>query len=892
MRWPLNWIMSQTGPAGPVEPLPEAADSAAETAATRRFRRMRFAVPVLFLSITLAAGWRQVSAIDPLRVRDALHVVPIAPLIGIQMLALLAILAMTPYDLLIAPLLGIKRHWRAWARDAWIANTFNNMVGLAGLTGSGLRYLLAGRVKLSRRQAAGHAALVMLTIPVGLSALAWPLWLSGSVHNTWVSTGALVVAAAYLPLYLLLTGDGRLHRRFLGNLPVLPHWRQASLVGISILDWLLAALTLWLSVTAAGVNASPTQVGVAFVTAALAGVASMLPGGIGVFDGVLFLLLSSQGADSDALVAGLVMFRIVYYLVPWLIGIYLGGSVLTAGENAPLNLLLHHWRVNPLLAPLRLPLVLFSAIAVRALAYLTFAAGVVLLVYSALPGPVDEQLANWHMSLPDILLEGLHLGSVFVGVMLVILAGGIVRQVERVYHVAIPALLVGALLIMLKDFHYLQAGFLIALAILLRMQRARFYRQTLPVLSLRTARWLLAMLLSLGIYVMLGYLVDDKIWQVGILHWSASGSAHAERFLRSLLWLPLFALGIQGWLFFRLPRPDDSKPDGAALTAANEFLDKHGGSPFAHLVLAGDKQLFYAADDRVLIPYVRVRHRLVVLGDPNGDRTVFPDAIEEFYNFADRYNLEPAFYEVSETCLGLYHDLGFRLFKLGERALVPTATFTLAGKHRGSLRRSVHQAERAGVCVEMLEHPLSEALWCELQAVSDAWLDSKHAAEKGFSLGRFDRDYLQRSPLALVKQDQQVVAFASLMPAYGSREQLAIDLMRSLPTAPKGTMDILFVRLIEFARNSGYRYFELGVAPLSGVGQSRHARASEKVARLAFEHGNHFYSYKGLRSFKAKFGPQWRGVYLAYRPRTPLPGLLLDIAALISGGYHRLMREK
>jgi len=229
---------------------------------------------------------------------------------------------------------------------------------------------------------------------------------------------------------------------------------------------------------------------------------------------------------------------------------------------------------------------------------------------------------------------------------------------------------------------------------------------------------------------------------------------------------------------------------------------------------------------------------------------------------------------------------------LGERALVPVTTFTLAGKHHASLRHSTSQAERAGVCFEILEHPLSERLWQELQVVSDAWLVSKHTAEKGFSLGRFDRDYLQHSPLALVRQGQQVVAFASLMPAYGSHEQLTIDLMRSLPTAPKGTMDFLFVQLIEYARNSGYRYFELGVAPLSSVGQSRHARVSEKVARLAFEHGNHFYSYKGLRSFKEKFDPEWHGVYLAYRPLSPLPGLLLDMAALIGGGYRRLMHDR
>lgn len=107
--------------------------------------------------------------------------------------------------------------------------------------------------------------------------------------------------------------------------------------------------------------------------------------------------------------------------------------------------------------------------------------------------------------------------------------------------------------------------------------------------------------------------------------------------------------------------------------------------------------------------------------------------------------------------------------------------------------------------------------------------------------------------------------------------------------APRGSMDFLFVRLIEYARETGYEYFDMGVAPLSNVGRSRYARIPEKAGRLAFEHGNRFYSYKGLRSFKEKYSPQWHGVYLAYRPGSPLPALLLDITALIAGGYRRLL---
>ena len=116
--------------------------------------------------------------------------------------------------------------------------------------------------------------------------------------------------------------------------------------------------------------------------------------------------------------------------------------------------------------------------------------------------------------------------------------------------------------------------------------------------------------------------------------------------------------------------------------------------------------------------------------------------------------------------------------------------------------------------------------------------------------------------------------------------------MRHVSDMPYGTMDFLFVSLIELARAQGYRYFSLGMAPLSGVGATRYARAGERLARLVYEYGDRFYNYKGLRSFKEKFHPEWRSAYLAYPLLTPVAPLLIDIAALISGGYRRILFKR
>lgn len=48
----------------------------------------------------------------------------------------------------------------------------------------------------------------------------------------------------------------------------------------------------------------------------------------------------------------------------------------------------------------------------------------------------------------------------------------------------------------------------------------------------------------------------------------------------------------------------------------------------------------------------------------------------------------------------------------------------------------------------------------QLRRISDAWLAEKNTREKGFSLGSFDERYLANFPLALVRQKENIIAFA------------------------------------------------------------------------------------------------------------------------------------
>lgn len=866
------------------------------TSGQARLQWVRRALPFAFLALVVVLAVRELRGLDLHAVRTLLHDISLRRLLAIQSAAIAGVLAMSLYDWSAARAFRLGLPLRTLVRNAWIANAFNNLIGLSGLAGSGIRLLLLGNAGFDTGRAAAFSALIMASVPAGLAVLCWPLLISGIPGldqlpvPSWLARVALAAFAAYLPVYLLTLHRG-LFARLLQGLTPQSAVTLTGLVTVSTLDWLIAAATAWLAVQTSGAAIPWFPFLAGFVLASTLGILSLIPGGLGVFDTALVVLLAPWARSPEHLVTGVLVYRLCYYLVPWLIAVYLGADRLMLPQHWRQLPLVRQWRDSRLTGLLRLPLNMLASLGVHALAYLTFAGGTILLVSAAFP-TLSDRLVILREYVPLAAVEISHTLSVAAGALLIALSRGIAAQLRNAFHLTQVLLVTGALFTFVKGIDFEEAIVLLFVALLLRRQRARFYRASYPLFSPRSLLWLAGLVSAIIGFAWLGSWVHNGI----PLEWThLSRFAHnleAPRFARGLVIATVAVIAWFGWSFFRGPRPFSAPADAAALAEAETMLNRHGGSEFAHLLFLGDKSLLWTTDRRAFIQYGRIRDRLIALGDPCGDPAAFDAAIIAFRDFADLHDLRPCFYEVSDAHVHRYHDAGFALFKLGETALVLLADFTTAGRRGESLRHSVNRARRDGATFELLALPLEPALWPELRAVSDSWLAEHRAAEKGFSLGSFREAYLRRSPVAVIRVGGQIVAFANLMPDYGSRTTLSIDLMRHRPDAPPGTMDLLFVELIQYAKAEGFRYFSLGMAPLGGVGETRYARTGERLARLAYEYGNRLYNYKGLRSFKDKYHPEWHSTYLAYPVLTPLPGLLLDTMALIAGGYRRIFTRK
>jgi uncharacterized membrane protein YbhN (UPF0104 family) len=96
------------------------------------------------------------------------------------------------------------------------------------------------------------------------------------------------------------------------------------LIAIGVFDLGAAALAMYVLIPA-GMDIDFFRLTTVFIAATLLGFASHTPAGLGVFDATI--LLGLGGENTEPLIAALLLFRILYHLLPFVLALGLFGSV-------------------------------------------------------------------------------------------------------------------------------------------------------------------------------------------------------------------------------------------------------------------------------------------------------------------------------------------------------------------------------------------------------------------------------------------------------------------------------------------------------------------------------------------------------------------------------------
>jgi uncharacterized membrane protein YbhN (UPF0104 family) len=290
-----------------------------------RARAMKYApyvigaVALILAAILLA---RTLSQYDTGEIVDSFLEIPVANIGMALLFAMLSYFCLTWFDWLGLRYVGRPLPYRRAALASFTALSLGHNIGFSGASSGAIRYRFYSRWGLGLGEVAALVVFCGLTVGLGLLALGSVALLAdpslGEKMTGFSRAGTVAIGIAGLALlggYLLMSATARRPikvRRWEIRVPPLPLACGQIVVGTA--NYLCVAGCLY-SVLRQSAGIDYFTVASAYVVGNVASLLAHVPGGVGVVEAVVSYLL--PGAS---VIGGLVMFRVVYYLIPLVLG--------------------------------------------------------------------------------------------------------------------------------------------------------------------------------------------------------------------------------------------------------------------------------------------------------------------------------------------------------------------------------------------------------------------------------------------------------------------------------------------------------------------------------------------------------------------------------------------
>ncbi|MEH2395903.1 lysylphosphatidylglycerol synthase domain-containing protein [Nostoc sp.] len=280
---------------------------------------------LLLLVLSLWAIANELREYNYLDILNSLAAIPKSRLSWAIWLTALGYLVMIGYDILGFSYINRSLSWNKIALTNFISSAFSNTIGFALLTGSAIRYRFYASWGVSAVAIAQVIAFANFTFWLGMFAVAGflfvvnPLKIPTQLHLPFATVRPIgVIFLLLVAIYLL--GSILIKQPLIirGQEFQFPSFKiSLAQIAISSFDWILAAAVLY-AVLPANISLSYLDFLGIYLLAMFAGVVSNVPGGLGVFETIILLILSSK-VSGAAILGSLLAYRGVYYFLPLLV---------------------------------------------------------------------------------------------------------------------------------------------------------------------------------------------------------------------------------------------------------------------------------------------------------------------------------------------------------------------------------------------------------------------------------------------------------------------------------------------------------------------------------------------------------------------------------------------
>jgi uncharacterized membrane protein YbhN (UPF0104 family) len=291
--------------------------------------RVRVAIPPVMFVVAVAVLYRQLRDIGAAAVADELLELPGRTWMLAVATTALSYFSLALYDTAGLRYIGKPRPFRSTAAVSFIAFTFSNNLGMAGMGGAPLRYRYFRSLGIPGGDVLRIVAFGSITFWVGFFALggvlltAMPLEVPPDFRLLAGSTRPLGIALLLCLVGYLAWGlrEGRTIRIGGWSLPS-PGARMAvAQILLGAADWLLAGAALY-ALLPDVVTPSFSWFLAVFLLAQTAALVSTVPGGWGVLETLIILFLAGDGHTPEV-VSALLAYRLIYYLAPLFLAVLL-----------------------------------------------------------------------------------------------------------------------------------------------------------------------------------------------------------------------------------------------------------------------------------------------------------------------------------------------------------------------------------------------------------------------------------------------------------------------------------------------------------------------------------------------------------------------------------------
>jgi uncharacterized membrane protein YbhN (UPF0104 family) len=277
---------------------------------------VQFILAAAIVAVALYLLVHHLGDLSPSKIIRAGQAIPAKMIWACGALTGVSFLALGGYDIIAVRVIAARQisAQRAWLTGA-IANAMSNTLGFHAFTGTAVRYRLLTRSGLTGGQVAGVTALSWTALALGFASMFSIALAASAQAGPWqrivgvLLLGALLLSARWL-------GVGKVIR--LGKFDLrLPSGKLAlAQMGLGAIEMAAAIGALYVLMPAGAFPSFPVF-STLYIGAVLLGIASHAPGGLGVFEATMLAL--SPGQDRAAIMAGLLLYRLVYNIGPFVL---------------------------------------------------------------------------------------------------------------------------------------------------------------------------------------------------------------------------------------------------------------------------------------------------------------------------------------------------------------------------------------------------------------------------------------------------------------------------------------------------------------------------------------------------------------------------------------------